>query len=87
MIGWNHRIILHDDHPDPSEHWLGVHEVYYHEGDVVAGWTADPVYFATDADLGVNDLIGEMERALQTLRDPKWSPVLRLSDLQRHRCK
>ena len=82
MVSWNFRIILHDDDPDPTQHWLGLHEVYYHEDDTVAGWTAEPHTFLTDAELGVDDLIGELELALETLKKPRWNVVLSLRDLR-----
>lgn len=80
--GWNHRIILHDDDPDPTQHWLGLHEVYYDEDERITGWVAEPSTFITSVELGRDDLLGELELVVKTLHKPKWMSVLSLRELR-----
>lgn len=64
---WNYRIIHHDTDLDPTQHWLGVHEVFYDDG-AVTSWTRDAVNFVCDPDEGAEGLIRSLEQALQDVR-------------------
>jgi hypothetical protein len=82
---WNYRIILHDIDPDPKQHWLGLHEVHYDDQGRPNSWTEHLASFATDPELGKADLIGSLELALTTLRDPRFEDVLKISELAKDR--
>lgn len=79
-MSWNYRIILHDLDPNPANHWYGLHEVHYGmPGDPTKpgiGPTEDPIPFVCDLDEGPEAIIESLERALKTLRDPRWAVVL-----------
>lgn len=85
---WNYRIIKHDLDPDPSNHWYGLHEVFYEESDIPSepgtgtGTSIDPTTFVSDVDEGPDGIVGALEIALNTLRDPRWSAVLSETDLK-----
>ncbi len=79
---WNYRIILHNNYPDRMRHWLGLHEVYYDVDGKPSSWTKHAITFTTEAAAGKEALIAALELAINTLRDPQWSDVLLLSDLE-----
>jgi hypothetical protein len=63
-LGWNYRIILHDEDPDTERHWYGLHECYYEP----TGWDEQPTSFVCDKDEGPGAIIAALERALATLK-------------------
>jgi len=79
-MSWNYRIILHDTDADPEKHWHGLHEVYYSE-DGKLSWTEDAITFVCDLDEGPDGIIGSLELALKSLRDPRFSTVLKETEL------
>lgn len=82
-MGWNYRIILHDNDPDPTRHWMGLHEVYYDDDGRPNSWTETAVEFVCDAEEGTAGIIDSLNLALGTLTDPKFAEVLWLSDLNK----
>ena len=80
VMSWNYRIVLHDLDPDPEKHWYGLHEVHYgmpHEpGEPGIGPTENPISFVCSRDEGKDGIVGALELALETLRDPRWGVVL-----------
>jgi hypothetical protein len=72
---WNYRLIHHDGEPQ----WIGLHEVYYADGEVDS-WTIEPVSFSCDyEDDGKNSLIKSLEMALNDARN---KPMLTLSAVE-----
>jgi hypothetical protein len=83
-MSWNYRIILHDTAADPAKHWLGLHEVHYDDNKVPTSWAENLATFATDVEAGAAELIHALELVIKTLHDPRFSDVLRLSELNKH---
>lgn len=84
-MGWNYRIVLHDLDPDPNKHWFGLHEVYYGtpeapRDETKVSPTVNPITFCCGLDEGPEGIIGSLEMALKTLKDPKWATIIKESD-------
>ena len=72
---WNYRIIAHTEEA-PGENWLGIHEVYYRDGD-----DAHPLSYTVDA-VGVVSTEGMtgMRWVLDRLAEALKKPILTDAD-------
>lgn len=70
---WNYRVLR-----DKSGN-LALHEVYYNDAGQPDGYTQNPAGFYSDAEEGLQGLIGSLEMAL---RDARERPILDITDIK-----
>lgn len=88
-MSWNYRIILHDLDPVPERHWAALHEVHYglpnDPATPALGWGKEPATFQCFPDEGAEGIIGALERALRSLRDPEFAVIIKESEWELHK--
>lgn len=80
---WNHRIVRHDSDPNPENHWLGVHLVFYENGEQVS-WNPVPETIRCSATVGREGIVGVLVNALKDVMDTDIE-ILNMSDMKQKR--
>ena len=65
---WNYRLILHDNEQDLESKWIGLHEVFYENGQI-RGWTECPISFVADEEEKEDGIINALEMALKNAKE------------------